>query len=201
MNQGRLVQFCPMAYVRRAAYAFLAVRLRTEAMHLIVAKALEHNTTLTNVAIIMPKDHEFSNLLLSSLPSNESIEVFASVGLSQTNIAELLKNVAQRNSTLKRVTFYTQLTDSQTQEVKSALGMNHTLEYIVLDGTSPFGEILQLNKAGRRYLAEDATSRSKCIAVLAKVKHDLDCLYYHMQENPILCTGYSSSDDGNADKN
>lgn len=50
--------------------------------------------------------------------------------------------------------------------------------------------LTRLNKAGRRYLREDPQSNSKCIAVLAKVKHDLNCLYFHVRENPILCLSY-----------
>jgi hypothetical protein len=52
----------------------------------------------------------------------------------------------------------------------------------------------RLNKAGRGYL-KDPTSISKGVQVLSKVNDDksctdlqvLDCLFLHLQENPLLC--------------
>jgi len=78
--------------------------------------------------------------------------------------------------------------EDEKQTLQIALEQNYTLESIHVMGTK-FEEIPRLNKAGRRYLIlDDATSTSKCIAVLAKVKLNLDCLFIHLRENPILCT-------------
>jgi hypothetical protein len=52
---------------------------------------------------------------------------------------------------------------------------------------SVLNSILCLNKAGRRYMVEDPTSVGKGVQVLSKVRDDLDCLFLHLQENPLLC--------------
>jgi hypothetical protein len=44
-----------------------------------------------------------------------------------------------------------------------------------------------LNEAGRRYLIEDAGSIASGVEVLITVSEDLDCLFYHLLENPFLC--------------
>lgn len=46
--------------------------------------------------------------------------------------------------------------------------------------------ILTLNKKGRRYLLENRT-RTKGLNLLVAVKDNLDCLYFHLLENPSLC--------------
>lgn len=47
--------------------------------------------------------------------------------------------------------------------------------------------IKKLNKAGRRYLTESGSEcKAAGIKVLSKVSDDLDCLYYHLRENPAL---------------
>ena len=105
----------------------------------------------------------------------------------------LLKNIARQNKVVKKMTFYRQnfiLNENDAQMLQRELQQNHTLESIQINRKEHFEEITRLNKAGRRYLSEDSTSNSKCIAVLAKVKNDLDCLYYHLRENPILCISY-----------
>ena len=51
------------------------------------------------------------------------------------------------------------------------------------------GTILKLNKAGRRYLNSDkACSRWICAGVLGAVSNDLDCIFFHLQENPSFCS-------------
>jgi hypothetical protein len=49
------------------------------------------------------------------------------------------------------------------------------------------GMILRLNKAGRGYFIHDPASREKGVEVLIQVSDDLDCLFYHLRENPLLC--------------
>ena len=48
--------------------------------------------------------------------------------------------------------------------------------------------ILRLNEAGRRYLIDDPTSKERGVNVLLKVQDDLNCLFLHLQENPLLCS-------------
>ena len=49
-------------------------------------------------------------------------------------------------------------------------------------------EVIQkLNSAGRRYVLDDPASKLKGCEVLTEVIDDLDAIYYHLRENPILC--------------
>ena len=49
--------------------------------------------------------------------------------------------------------------------------------------------VLQLNRAGRSYIAADATNKNAGVGVLETVVEDLDCLYFHLLENPLLFGG------------
>jgi hypothetical protein len=53
--------------------------------------------------------------------------------------------------------------------------------------------LLQLNAAGRRYMVDDANNLYQCTEVLGAVRHDLNCLYLHLRENPGLCKEFCSS--------
>ena len=80
----------------------------------------------------------------------------------------------------------------------TTLRNNYTMSAIpfTIDPSSPDKErklvekavatILALNKKGRRYLLENRT-RTKGLNLLVAVKDDLDCLYFHLLENPSLC--------------
>jgi hypothetical protein len=46
---------------------------------------------------------------------------------------------------------------------------------------------LRLNMAGRRYLWQDASDRRACVGVLGEVSSNLNCLYLHLRENPLVC--------------
>jgi hypothetical protein len=48
--------------------------------------------------------------------------------------------------------------------------------------------IFKLNKEGRRYLIEDPSSVERGVGVLTGVSDDLDCIFFHLRENPTLCT-------------
>lgn len=164
----------------------------------LVADAFKDNTSLKSVSLLGPHgDALFCNTFLQSFPSNTSVEKLVCSNALPTNaaIVDLVKNVARWNCTLTEMQIYDyhHLTASKKQEIEAAVSQNYTLKQVSLSysQSEPFDAILRLNEAGRRYLAEDATSCSKCIAVLAKVKHDIDCLYYHMRENPVLCIAYT----------
>jgi hypothetical protein len=44
----------------------------------------------------------------------------------------------------------------------------------------------RLNREGRMYMLEDKMNRSKGIDLLGRVSDSLDCLYFHLRENPSL---------------
>lgn len=64
--------------------------------------------------------------------------------------------------------------------VYSVLSMNEEVQFTC-------DAVTELNKAGRRYLLTDASSRAKGVAVLAGVASNLNYLYFHLLENPSLC--------------
>lgn len=171
-----------------------------------VAKAIAESTIIQSLMLFgNDNDDSFENSFLQSFPSNASVQELKCLSkISMRHVKTLIQNVARQNYTLKHMQFSSgyDLSTTQIQDLKEVISRNYTLEAIGFEygEVHPFAEILRLNAAGRRYLAEDATSRSKCIAVMAKVKNELDCLYYHMKENPILCIENSRRSDGNAGK-
>jgi hypothetical protein len=80
------------------------------------------------------------------------------------------------------------LKDNENKQMASLLKKNYALES--LPDISPVGDvgtILHLNAAGRRYLIEDGYSISKGVDVLSRVSNDIDCVFFHLLENPRLC--------------
>jgi hypothetical protein len=82
--------------------------------------------------------------------------------------------------------------DGKIKHFVSLVKKNYALESLdpYLYGHDKTGElctILRLNRAGRRYLIEDAGSIAKGVEVLSTVSEDLNCLLYHLLENPLLC--------------
>lgn len=143
----------------------------------------------------MRYESSFIGELTSSLALNTSVEglhIKTTLMPSSKNCqfeVTLVKTIGCENKTIKNI-----FSAEEKVDLQNALQQNYTLEEVrVL--FKAFVPITELNKAGRRYLLDDGASRSKCIAVLAKVKHDIDSLFIHLRENPILCMGDSSGDD------
>jgi hypothetical protein len=57
-----------------------------------------------------------------------------------------------------------------------------------------------LNREGRSYMREDKLDRSKGINLLARVNTSLDCLYFHLRENPSLIYEHGTKRYGNIPK-
>jgi hypothetical protein len=49
------------------------------------------------------------------------------------------------------------------------------------------GAVLGLNGTGRRYLIEGGSYISKGVEVLSRVNNDINCVFWHLSENPRLC--------------
>jgi hypothetical protein len=47
--------------------------------------------------------------------------------------------------------------------------------------------ICRLNLSGRAYMEADSNSQREGFQVLGAVSEDLNCLYFHLRENPLLC--------------
>jgi hypothetical protein len=56
-----------------------------------------------------------------------------------------------------------------------------------IDPVGDVGATLRLKGAGRRYLVQDGSSISKGVDVLSRVNDDINCVFFHLSENPILC--------------
>jgi hypothetical protein len=102
----------------------------------------------------------------------------------------------QHNTTLKKLLLYPKLDlvgkDGKMEHFISLVKKNYGLEsldegFYAHDKTGELRTILRLNQAGRRYLIEDAGSIASGVEVLVDVREDLDCLFYHLLENPFLC--------------
>lgn len=169
-----------------------------------VAHGLSANSSLKHVHLINSfEEKTFREVLVSSLPLNTSIHGLVvrcgigHVGLLRFSI-DLAKSIATKTKTLKilAINSLSALTSFQRNDLEHAFRGNYSLEFVNFLGWAPI--VTRLNKAGRRYLVDDSTSKSKCIAVLAKVKHDIDCLYYHLRENPLICLVDADCDDASS---
>jgi hypothetical protein len=72
----------------------------------------------------------------------------------------------------------------------AALEKNYVLESLddaVENSIGRAGTIVRLDKAGRRYMIEDALSFARGVEVLIVVRDNLACLRDHLLENPSLC--------------
>lgn len=173
----------------------------------LVAGAFRSNSILQELILTnVFGDNAFTDELARSLPLNQSIQEFSIEGFDVSwlpRIQHLLKCIAQQNRTMKAFSAFAPLfnweyTETQEQELRLALQDNYTLEDIFVGMAIPCHEIMLLNKAGRRYLIDQenggASNKTKCIEVLSHeyVQDELDCLFYHLRENPVLFTGTSS---------
>ena len=114
----------------------------------------------------------------------------------KVNVADLIRAIARGNTTIENLDFcqeWCTLSEKDIKELQEDVQQNYSLKSIRVGYAHPFRAVNKLNTFGRSYLQEHATSNSKCIALLAKVKNELDCLYYHLRENPILCLTYCSN--------
>jgi hypothetical protein len=136
-----------------------------------IAVILQENTSLENLFIYKSRDG------LDTIEAEEYIAIVTTV---------------QQNNTLRILQFCNsvmlELTDNEDKQMASLLKKNYALERLQdvrLDGDAR--AILQLNKAGRRYLIEDGSSISKGVEVLSAVSTEIDCVFLHLLENPRLC--------------
>lgn len=178
----------------------------------LVAHGLSANSSLKHVHLInLFEEKTFCEELVSSLPLNTSIHGLVvrcdvrHVGLLRFSI-DLAKSIATKTKTLKILAIssvdgtraLSALTSFQRNDLEHAFRGNYSLEFVNFFLWTVAPMVTRLNKAGRRYLVDDSTSKSKCIAVLAKVKHDIDCLYYHLRENPLICLVDADCDDASS---
>jgi hypothetical protein len=166
---------------------------------------LRDNKTLKSFTItaaggaMFPHVASFRTDTVAMLENNSSLECLeignCSRDISLDNYFTALESL-QTNTTLKTLRLDPNLNsvsdDDKIKHLISLVKKNYGLENLdeglsAQDKTGEVGTILRLNRAGRRYLAEDASSTSDGVEVLIAVSDDLDCLLYHLLENPSLC--------------
>ena len=84
-------------------------------------------------------------------------------------------------------------TDSECKDFLTVVTNNHNLgliDFIGSQNNSLFDQtsmVMVLNCNGRNYMAQQNTNRALGVALLATVEDSIESLYFHLQENPILC--------------
>jgi hypothetical protein len=140
--------------------------------------------------------------IMSMLQENASLE---SLTIQNTGCMVLkaemyaaLVTMLQHNTTLKIIEFDcsgthsgrdVSLTNEEDKHMAAILKKNYALESIlsILNPEGDVSAILRLNAAGRRYLIEDGSSISRGVEVLSRVNNGINCVFFHLLENPRLC--------------
>jgi hypothetical protein len=127
--------------------------------------------------------------------SLETLEFYCDHGTIARDTYMTALESFQMNTSLKKLCLSPVLAsfgEAEMNQVVSLVKKNYTLieldeDVTGHDETGKLGSILRLNQAGRGYLIEDAGSIRKGVEVLLNVTDDLDCLFYHLLENPMVC--------------
>jgi hypothetical protein len=136
--------------------------------------------------------------VVTALPktsSLETLEIHSADGVIAHDTYITALESALMNTALKKLRLspiIASFGEAEMNQVVSLVKKNYTLteldeDITEHDETGKLGSILRLNQAGRRYLIDDAGSIPKGVKVLIDVTDDLDCLFYHLLENPTLC--------------
>jgi hypothetical protein len=104
-----------------------------------------------------------------------------------------LKEIVLRNHTYTYALMHTQ--PGSLPLFLKARRSNFVMENVTLYGLQQWHPdtlrlvktIGRLNKAGRAYLVSDGSDKRKGTLVLSHVCDDLDCIFFHLQENASLC--------------
>jgi hypothetical protein len=168
----------------RVASLFLALGMNTKPKHLVV--------TGFDVA------DEFCPAMQDGLGKNSTLE---RLDLENVNMAEAgvsifsfflgVVKAVQSNKTLKTLYLYyesPQMSDDEAKDTTTLVKQNYGLESLPgIDSGERMGDflraILQLNRAGRKYLNDDGSSIVKGVDVLSDVSDDLNCIFLHLLEN------------------
>jgi hypothetical protein len=134
--------------------------------------------------------------VLAMLYDNKSLETLSMPSI-HTRFQDYLVFVAaiQPNTTLKSLRLHHPCAedscggDDKANDLIPVLKKNYGLEQLpgLHHGAGDICSILELNRAGRRYLVQDRSSVSKGVAVLSCVNYDINSVFLHLLENPRLC--------------
>jgi hypothetical protein len=169
----------------REAFSFLRTNtaLKTLDIHFERNVTESHATAIRMEVVVM-------------LRENESLETL-SMPIMDARLEDYLIFVAgiQPNTTLKRLRLHPSLgvpfrvDENETKDLIPVLKKNYGLEEIprLHHFVGDVSSILQLNRAGRRYIVQDGSSISKGVDVLSRVSNDISSVFFHLLENPRLC--------------
>jgi hypothetical protein len=137
--------------------------------------------------------------IATMLQENTSLEILTvqSSNIIEIKAEEYLVLVAtlQHNTTLKSLNLTGRgsltLTGDEDKQMAALLKKNYAMESLpdidLENEAGDVGAILRLNEAGRRYLIEYGSSISKGVKVLSAVSNEINCVFWHLLENPRLC--------------
>jgi hypothetical protein len=181
--------------LRREAFAFLRTNtaLKTLYMHIDNYASESHATAIRMEVLTM-------------LRENESLETLCMTSKYTRRFEDFPGFVAaiQPNTTLKSLQLYTSysMDEGDTKALFLVLKKNYGIEKIPgFHNCGDIRSILELNRAGRRYLVLDGSSISKGVDVLSGVIDDVNSVFLHLLENPRLCdrSAVEMSSTGNVD--
>jgi hypothetical protein len=134
--------------------------------------------------------------MLQENASLESLSILTWKAIKAEEYIAFLTNL-QHNTAIKTVRLHLihdmrlQLNDDESKQIAALLKKNYALERLPdidqKNEAGDIGAILRLNEAGRRYLIEDGSSISKGVEVLSRVNNEINCVFFHLLENPRLC--------------
>jgi hypothetical protein len=186
----------------RDALSFLRTNTALKALHM----SFDHNVSESHAAAIQME-------VLAALRENESLETLC-LSSKDAGLEEYIVFVAaiQPNNTLKSIELlpfnvvdldFWELNEDETKYLIAVLKKNYGLEEIIglHHGAGDIRSIFELNRAGRRYLAQDGPSISKGVDVLSGVSNNINSVFLHLLENPRLCdrSAVEMSNIGNMD--
>jgi hypothetical protein len=174
-----------------------------------VAKALEERSEITDLRFIYCSFPKGGNAVIARvLKTNTTLEGLEVCNYIKFEDYHVFVAAIHPNTTLKSLCLHNENFDVDDYEMKDlipVLKKNYGLEEIpgLSHGAGDVKSILQLNRAGRRYLIEDGSSISKGVAVLSRVNDDINSVFLHLLENPRLsdrsAVEMSNSSNGNGD--
>jgi hypothetical protein len=139
----------------------------------VIAESLVQNAALKRFHLtdmLSNDNEEFRDTLIASLPSNQSIQECHITYLDEVDwrptIVNLVQNIARLNTVMMslviKVPIYSPgLNQQQEDGLHQALQENYTLQHVRIQNDEKCNIITTLNRAGRRYIRENASDKQK----------------------------------------
>jgi hypothetical protein len=120
-----------------------------------------------------------------------------------TLLDDAIFDCLRSDSQLEELTVSGNLSPRALAGLVDAINHNYTLKRLKLRSIpqhrscqKAINIITRLNAAGRQYTKIDPGNKIAGVDVLISVSDTLDCLFYHLVENPSLCAGIVQGDSG-----